>query len=156
MFIWYVPFTLRIRAKTYINGYISVIKLEKTEKEKTEKISLDCACFLKVDFRRTDSTIQWESELFSLIRASLKSNIKHNLCVSSENLHHYVFCFFFSVRTTNGNENKMMKPSLHNISAIKKKVPSKHNGGHCWEKKERKRGCAGKDKNKIFSPFDKS
>lgn len=48
-----------------------------------------------------------------------------------------------------------MKPSLHNISAIKKKeVPSKHNGGHCWKK--RKIGCAGKDKNKIFSPFDKS
>lgn len=45
-------------AQKHINGYISVIKLEKTEKEKTEKISLDCACFLKVDFRRTDSTIQ--------------------------------------------------------------------------------------------------
>lgn len=37
-------------AQKHINGYTSVIKLEETEKKKTEKISLDCACSLKVDF----------------------------------------------------------------------------------------------------------
>lgn len=49
-----------------------------------------------------------------------------------------------------------MKPSLHNISAIKKKVPSKHNGGHCWKKKRKeKEAVLEKIKIKYFLPLIK-